>query len=99
MGSGAPATRPHAGRDALELNTKGVNHKLHKHLCGRELGLDCPTAPNTTLTSPLIVNVSLSTVYRLLGSAENLLQHGAYESTFRAFQKSVFQIIILKTAL
>ena len=39
------------------------------------------------------------TVYRLLGSAENLLQHGAYGSTFRAFQKSVFQIIILKTAL
>ena len=39
------------------------------------------------------------TVYGLLGSAENLLQHGAYGSTFRAFQKSVFQIIILKTAL
>ena len=38
-------------------------------------------------------------LYRLLGSAENLLQHGAYGSTFRAFQKSVFQIIILKTAL
>ena len=71
----------------------GARHTVVRNVHVRTALLPALAATNVR------VGASRATVYRLLGSAENLLQHGAYGSTFRAFQKSIFQIIILKTAL